>query len=292
MENKDKLNFDIENEFYINKYGDISIFDCHTHLFDEKIYPNLDEYINYAKLNKVKCMVNTSTCLEDFAICLDIKNKYPNLVYSCLGIHPEYAHLCKENSKYIESSFDFIKSKEDSIVGIGEIGLDYHYLDNLDSSEKELIKSLQKELFIKQINLARELNLPIVVHSRDASLDTFNIVKEHCSSMKVYMHCYSQSKELAREYLKLDCSFYFGIGGVLTFKNSKVLKEVVEIVPIQNLVTETDSPYLAPTPNRGKLNRSEYILYVLDEIARIKNISIQEANSIINSNCRRLFNVK
>jgi TatD DNase family protein len=165
------------------------------------------------------------------------------------------------------------------VIAIGEIGLDYYW-------SKDYV-DLQKEMFIKQINIAKEYNLPIIVHSRSASNDTYTILKENMT--KGVLHCYSQSLEMAYEYVKLG--YYLGIGGVLTFKNSKEIKEVVEMIDLKHLVIETDGPYLAPTPYRGKLNKPAYLKYVIEEIARIKNLSVDDVKKSLENSTNLLFGI-
>ena len=185
---------------------------------------------------------------------IDLVNKYPN-VYGTLGIHPE-----EVDNDY---NLDIVINNLDNpkIVGIGEIGLDYHYTkDNIDK---------QKELFIKQLDIANTYNLPIVVHSRDAIEDTYNILKNY--NLKGSIHCFSSSLEMARKFI--DFGYKIGVGGVITFKNGKKLREVVVGISINDILTETDSPYLSPEPFRGKENNPSNVYYVVKEIAGIKGIS-------------------
>lgn len=259
------------------------IIDTHIHLYSEEIDKDIDNYLDDNFSNDVIELFNTADSYESFEKILSLSSKYPGKVHSILGIHPEYANYGEE---YLEKSIEFIRANKDKIVAVGEIGLDYHF----DKSEENKIN--QKHYFIKQIELAKELGLPIVVHSRDASLDTYEIIAEHCKGMKVDLHCYSSSKEVAENYLRLkDVEVYFGVGGVLTFKNNVVTKEVVEHIPLERILTETDAPYLTPVPFRGKLNNPKYIKYVLEKIAEIKKMSVFEVNEIINNNVRRFFNV-
>ena len=168
------------------------------------------------------------------------------------------------------------------IVAVGEIGLDYYW----DKEKREI----QKEWFVRQLRLAKELKKPVVIHSREAAADTMEILKAEVSKEISYeMHCYSYSSEMAAEYLKMG--FYLGIGGVLTFKNAKKLKEVVEIAPIERLLLETDCPYLAPVPNRGKRNDSTNIHYVAEELARLKGMTPEEVIRITEENARRFYRI-
>lgn len=189
---------------------------------------------------------------------VELIKEYPN-TYGTLGIHPDEVKFnnVDELEKLIKNS---------KIVGIGEIGLDYHY----GKGDMEL----QKELFIEQIKIARENNLPIVIHSRDAAEDTYSILKEHAKNMKIVMHCFSYSLYMAKKFIKLGAKL--GIGGVVTFKNSKTLVEVVKEIPLEYLVLETDSPWLSPEPFRGKLNEPKNISIIAEKIAEIKEISVEE----------------
>lgn len=172
---------------------------------------------------------------------------------------------------------------QERVVAIGEIGLDYYW----DSPKREM----QKQWFIRQLELARELALPVIIHSRDAAKDTMEILKEQkAEEIGGVIHCFSYSVEIAREYLNMG--FYLGIGGVLTFSNAKKLKEVVEMAPLERLVLETDCPYLAPVPNRGKRNDSLNLSYVAEEIARIKQVAYQEVADITFDNAERLYRLK
>lgn len=189
---------------------------------------------------------------------IELINQYEK-AYGTIGIHPD---------EVLVNSLDEIECllNDSKVVGIGEIGLDYHYGKN--NVEK------QKEYFIKQIEMAKKYNLPIVVHSRDAAQDTYNILKEYASDMKIVMHCYSYSLEMAKKFLELNIKF--GIGGVVTFKNSKNLVEVVKELPLEYFVLETDSPWLTPEPFRGKLNEPKNIPIIAEKIAEIKEISVEE----------------
>ena len=183
-----------------------------------------------------------------------------------------------------EENFAWLKStcSLPKIVAVGEIGLDYYW----DEPDREI----QKKWFRRQLELAKEENLPIIIHSRDAAKDTLDIMKEmECNKMSGVVHCFSYSKEIAREIL--DMGFYLGIGGVVTFQNAKAIKEVVEYAPLDRILLETDSPYLAPAPHRGKRNSSLYIPLIAQEIARIKEIEYDEVIQATNKNAKRLFRI-
>ena len=169
--------------------------------------------------------------------------------------------------------------KEEKVVAVGEIGLDYYW----DNEPREV----QKKWFIRQLELARELDLPVLIHSREAAADTMEIMKEHAKGLIGVIHCYSYSKEMAQEYIKMG--FYIGVGGVVTFKNAKKLKEVVENIPLTSIVLETDCPYMAPEPNRGKRNNSAYIRYVAEKIAELKGITYEEVVEQTEKNARDMY---
>lgn len=247
--------------------------DTHVHLNSEK-YDNISEIIKRAKDVGVSKMIVSGYDFASSVKAVEIANAYDG-VYASVGLHPSD---CKdEKDKQLNWLKDLVKEKK--VIAIGEIGLDYYW--------DKTFSDLQKEMFILQIEIAKENSLPIVVHSRDASLDTWNILKD--SSVKAVLHCYSGSLEMAREYVKKG--FYLGIGGVLTFSNSKAIKEVVEEIDLNFLVSETDAPYLTPHPFRGKLNYPEYVVYVVEEISRIKNLAISEVALNIEKNVRKLFKI-
>ena len=231
------------------------VIDTHCHLGVDD-YDNIQEIIkNFEGNIMIASGVDTKTNKE----VLELISKYDN-IYGTLGIHPEYANeYTNEDIEFIENNINNPK-----VVGVGEIGLDYHY----DGINKEK----QKELFIKQIELAKKYNKTIVVHTRDASLDTFNTIKEMNINVSITIHCFSESLEMANEYVKLGCKL--GIGGVVTFKNGKKLKEVVKNIDISNIVLETDSPYLSPEPYRGMKNEPKNVLIVAEEIAKIKDMEV------------------
>lgn len=240
------------------------MIDTHCHL---DCINNIENIIN-----KFDGILITSGCDDKSNLkVIELVNKYSN-VYGTLGIHPEFA-----DENY---NLDIIlKNLENpKILGIGEIGLDYHY--NKDNMEK------QKELFIKQLDIAKKFNLPVVIHSRDSIDDTYNILKKY--KLKGSIHCFSSSLEMAKKFIKLG--YKIGVGGVITFKNGKKLKEVVNGIHIKDILTETDSPYLSPDPNRGKENNPSNVYYVIKEIARIKNINEDEVIIISMKNAEEVFN--
>lgn len=249
------------------------LVDTHCHLFKE-YYENIEEEINTSLENNVELLICASTSLKDINEVISLANTYPN-VYACIGIHPEECNDSIEEFKYIlENNKDNKK-----IVAIGEIGLDYYY--GKETREKQL------EIFDLQLSLAEEHSLPVVIHSREATLDTLEMIKKH--KVKGVMHSYTGSLEIAHEYMKLG--FYFGVNGILTFKNTKI-GEVIKDIPLNRLLLETDSPYLTPEPFRGKVNSSKYIPFIAKRIADIKKVDIEEVSRITLENTYNIFDLK
>ena len=244
--------------------------DTHCHLSVED-YDDIDKVIEENKNASVDKIVVSGCSRESIEEVMNLKDKY-DMVYVTIGYHPEYADTVTE------SDLDYLKSLlgEKKVVGIGEIGLDYHYTK--DNKDKQIW------LFEEQLKIAEEFNLPVVIHSRDATMDTINTLKKY--KVKGIIHCFSGSLETANIYISMG--FLLGIGGVVTFKNSK-LKDVVKEVPLESIVLETDSPYLAPVPFRGKINSSKYLEFIANFIADIKNISVDELAEITSRNASSLF---
>lgn len=249
------------------------LIDTHCHL-DEEDYIDVDKVI----INMDKNIMIASGCnIKTSKRVLSLVNRYDN-IFGTIGIHPnEIEDMNEDNLKFIEESLNNSK-----IVGIGEIGLDYHY--GIENKEK------QKEYFIKQINIAKKYNKPIVIHSRDAALDTYNILSEHLGKLKAVMHCYSYSYEMALKYK--DLGVLFGIGGILTFKNSEKLKKIVLDLDLSSFVLETDSPYLSPEPFRGQKNEPKNVELVAEEISKLKNIPKEKVVSVTTKNAISLFDLK
>lgn len=254
------------------------IFDTHAHYddsaFDEDRDTLLHELHESGAVDKI---VNIGASMRGCHDTVKLAGQY-DFIFGAIGVHPE--DISQVDETFMKQLIAW--SSNEKIVAIGEIGLDYHY--------DEPAPALQKHWFARQIALAREVKLPIVVHSRDAAKDTIDIMQaEKASELGGVIHCYSYSKETARTFL--DMGFYFGIGGVLTFKNGRKLKEAVTYLPLDRLVVETDCPYLAPVPFRGKRNQSDYISYVLNALAELKGISREEAERITYENGHRLYGI-
>ncbi len=252
------------------------IFESHAHYDSSKFSEDREELLNSMQENGIDTIVNVGATWESVTTVLELAQGHP-IVYAALGVHPD------EVGDLNEERFAFLKAQcqKEKVVAVGEIGLDY-YWDN-ESHD------VQKKWFIKQLELARELDLPIVIHSRDAAEDTLKIMKQHAQGMRGVIHCFSYSKEMAEEYVKMG--FHIGVGGVVTFKNGKKLKEVVEAIPIERILLETDSPYLAPEPHRGKRNSSLYLPHVAQTIADIKGLTYEEVVAQTERNGKELFNI-
>ena len=252
------------------------IFDSHAHYDSSQFDEDRAELLNSMQENGVGMIVNVCADWDSVTEVVDLVQSYP-FIYAAVGMHPD------EVGDLDEGRFEFLKAqcKKEKVVAVGEIGLDY-YWDN-ESHD------IQKKWFVRQLDLARELGLPVIIHSRDATEDTLKIMKEHAQGLRGVIHCFSYSKELAEEYVKMG--FHIGIGGVVTFKNGKKLKEVAEIVPLERILLETDCPYLAPEPYRGKRNSSLYIPHIAQAIADIKGISYEEVVAQTERNAKMLFRI-
>lgn len=250
----------------------IMIFDTHAHYDDERYNLNLDYLADEMRVNGVGAIL---TCSTDYKSCkksIEIAEKF-NDIYAAVGVYPHETHKAKWDKQKLINLANHPK-----VVAIGEIGLDYYYDD--------APKQLQKEWLINQIEVANELQLPISFHDRDAHKDTLEILKQY--RPKGVLHCFSGSAEMAREIIKLG--MYVGIGGVVTFKNARVIVDVVKSIALDRILIETDAPYMAPVPMRGKTNRSDYLVYVAEKIAEIKGVTTQQVIDGTFNNAKQLFN--
>lgn len=256
------------------------IFDTHAHYDDRAFDEDREELIASLKDKGVEAVTNIAVTLNSSKVAVEYTKKY-DFFYGTVGVHPSDIEDMDQSD-----AMDILKKlavENEKIVAIGEIGLDYHY-DNID-------KAKQQKHFAAQMELAKELSLPIVVHSRDAAKDTLDIMNAtRAKDIGGVVHCYSYSKEQARDYLNMG--FFFGIGGVLTFKNAKAIKEVVDYVPLSNIVIETDAPYLSPDPFRSKRNDSSRLPYVVQAIADIKKVSVEQVYEETWNNAHRLYRIK
>jgi len=252
-----------------------SIFDTHAHYDDKAFDEDRDALLASLPENGIARVVNVGSSVGACRRTIELMNRY-DFIYGALGVHPS------DCGELDEESFVWLKSQLslEKCVAVGEIGLDYYW----DDVEREV----QKKWFVRQLNLARECGKPVIIHSRDAAKDTVDIMNaEKAGEIGGVIHCYSYTKETARDFLNMD--YYFGIGGVLTFNNAKKLKEAVEYIPLDKIVLETDCPYLSPVPNRGKRNSSLNLPYVVTVLAEIKGISEEEVRRIVWENSVRLY---
>ena len=251
------------------------IFDTHAHYDDEAFDEDREQLLGSLQSHGIEAVTNVGASIKTSENTIKLTEKY-SYIYGAIGVHPN------ETGELNDEKFNWLKenSSRSKVVAIGEIGLDYYW--------EEPDHETQKTWFVRQLNLAKEVKLPVIIHSRDAAKDTLDIMKvEHSQDVGGVIHCYSYGKEMAREYLTMG--FYLGIGGVLTFKNARKLKEVVEYMPLDQLVLETDCPYLAPVPNRGKRNTSLNLPFVVREISIIKGIPEETVMEITSSNAKRLY---
>ena len=254
------------------------IFETHAHYDDEKFDEDRVELLSHLlKENNIGNIVNVGASFRGCKDSLDLASNYDN-VYAAVGIHPEELDdMTDENLAWIKANANHPK-----VVAIGEIGLDYYWMKEEDQRAKQRI------WFEKQMDLAKELNLPVIIHSREAAEDTLNTIKRYnTQNVKGIVHCYSYSKEIAAEYVKMG--WYIGVGGVVTFKNSKKLVETVEAIPLESIVLETDCPYMAPVPHRGERNSSIFLSHVAEKIAEIKGVSVREVEDITYENALKVY---
>ena len=253
------------------------IIDTHAHYDDERFDEDRDVLIRSFSENGIEAAVTVCADLKSLTDVPLLVEKYDRL-FGAAGLHPDdVGDLNAETEKIIE---DLVNRP--GFVAVGEIGLDYHW--NVEPRE------VQKDAFRRQIDIAKRAGKPIMVHSRDAAADTMNVIKESdAATAGGIIHCYSGSVEMAREYV--DMGFYLGIGGVVTFGNAKTLKEVVRNIPLSSLVLETDCPYLAPVPYRGKRNSSLYLPYVVSAIAELKECSGEEVIETTRNNVKELLGI-
>ena len=253
------------------------LIDSHAHLDDNRFDADRDRLIKSLKEFGIDLIINPGSDLQTSIKAVSLAEQYEN-IYAAVGVHPHSAKEMDDSTVEILKSF----TGRDKVVAIGEIGLDYHY----DNSPRDV----QRKRFIEQLHLAKEVNLPVIIHSRDAAGDTFDILKDaQDGSLEGVLHCYSGSVEMAREYIKLG--FYISLAGPVTFKNSRVLKEVAKDVPLDKLLIETDSPYLTPEPYRGKRNEPIYVRYVAGTIAEVRGLAFEEVAKATSENAKRLFRI-
>lgn len=251
------------------------IFESHAHYDNEQFHKDREALFKEFPEHDIQYVINIGSDMRSSRISIELAKRYA-FIYAAVGVHPHDVSDMKEED--LESLLHF--AAYNKVVAIGEIGLDYHY----DYSPR----SVQKLWFREQLKLAKELELPVIIHSREASKDTFDLVMEaELGERAGVIHCYSGSPEMALEYVKKG--YYIGVGGVITFKNAKKLVETVEAIPLDKILIETDAPYLAPVPHRGKRNDSRYLSEVIKAIAEIKGVTEEEVEEVTYNNGKRLF---
>lgn len=251
-------------------------FESHAHYNDEQFNEDRDEILSNLKNHNVGYVVNIGADMKSSLESIKLSEKY-DFVYASVGVHPHDAKNVKEED------YDTLKEwlQKDKVVALGEIGLDYHY----DYSPREK----QIEVFTNQLKICENVTKPVIIHSREACQEVFDIIKAS-KVRKGVIHAYSGSVEMAKEYIKLG--FYIGVGGVVTFKNAKKLVDVVNNIPLEKILIETDSPYLTPTPFRGTRNNSQYLAQIVDKISEIKQITHSEVEETTFLNAKSFFNIK
>ena len=252
----------------------MKLVDTHAHIYDKQFKPDFDEIIDRIS-KELEFIVSIGYDLESSEKSVDLAEKYP-FIYGVVGVHPTDI---KKYSDTVERKLEEL-ARNEKVVAIGEIGLDYHWMEDP--------KEIQEEIFRRQMELSRRVGLPVVIHTRDAMEDTVKILEDY-KDVGGIMHCYPGSYETAE---KLIDRYYFGIGGVVTFKNNKVTKETVKKLPIEKIVIETDCPYLTPEPFRGKRNEPVYVRYIAEEIARIKEMPLEKVIEITTENAKKVYNIK
>ncbi|MTI82086.1 MAG: TatD family deoxyribonuclease [Firmicutes bacterium] len=256
----------------------MSLIDSHAHLDDQRFDEDREEVIKRAKENGLSNIINIGHDMQSSRSSVQLAEKYP-FIFAAVGVHP---HDAKDvPNDYLKQLEEL--SRHDKVLAIGEIGLDYYY----DMSPREV----QKKVFLEQLNLAKELNMPVIVHLRDAYGDFLEIMrKERLEPTTGVMHCFSGSSEVAKECL--DMGFYISFAGPITFKNAPKVREAASQVPLNKLLVETDCPYLTPVPYRGKRNEPAYVQYTAEQLATVKEISIEELSSAVTDNTKKLFGNK
>lgn len=253
------------------------IFETHAHYDDEKFDDDRDMLIPTLLSGKICNMINVGSSIESSRKSIALAEKYEK-VYGAVGVHPsDIADLNDETFAWLRQ-----QASHKKVVAIGEIGLDYYW------DKEEEVRQAQRYWFKKQMELAKECHLPVIIHSRDAAEDTMRLMKSvHAEEIPGVIHCYSYSPEMAKEFVKMG--YYIGVGGVVTFKNAKKLKETVEQIPLERILLETDAPYMAPEPHRGSRNHSGNLIYVAEKIAELKGVSVEEVEEVTEKNARKLF---
>ncbi len=257
--------------------------DSHCHLAFNDLYSNLEYYLNLMKENKISRALSVATNPQDQLRVIELINKY-DFIFGSVGIHPD--EILDEDFNFSES-YLYELAKHEKIIAIGETGLDYYRLD-LNEEQKQV--SIQKDRFIKHMHVAAKLDLPLIIHTRgDSYNDVLDMMRDH-GMKKAVMHCFTENLEVAKR--SLDLGYYISISGIVTFKNATQVQEVAKYVPLDRLLIETDAPFLAPVPFRGKLNHPALLIHTAQYIAGLKNISLEEIAFHTTDNFNRLFLMK
>ena len=253
------------------------IFETHAHYDDESFTGDREQLLRSLPEKGIGRVINVGASIETTKTTLKLAEKY-DFIYAAVGVHPsDISGLNEETYVWLKE-----QTKLPKTAAVGEIGLDYYW-----DKDPEIQKA-QRYWFARQMELAKEAELPVIIHSRDAAADTMEVMKSvHAEEIPGVIHCYSYSKEMAQEFIKMG--YYIGVGGVVTFKNAKKLKETVETIPLERILLETDCPYMAPEPHRGTRNDSTNIPYVIAKIAELKGITAEEVERVTEKNARRLF---
>lgn len=253
------------------------IFETHAHYDDDRFEEDRHKLLTELPKAGIGVVINCGASAQGNYDTIALAQQHAH-VYGALGIHPSNIEDMNEDF------FAWMKQnlQQDKMVAVGEVGLDYYW------DKEPVVQENQRYWFGRQLDLAREMRLPVIIHSRDAAADTMRVMKEHqAEEIPGVIHCFSYSKEMAQEFIKMG--YYIGVGGVVTFKNAKKLIETVEVIPLERILLETDCPYMAPEPYRGKRNSSLYLPYVVEKIAQIKGVSTEEVERVTEANARALF---
>lgn len=253
------------------------IFETHAHYDDERFTEDRDQLLSAMPEKGIKRIINVGASIETTETTLALAEQY-DFVYAAVGVHPsDISGLNEETFAWLSA-----QAKWEKTVAVGEIGLDYYW------DKEEEVQKKQQYWFARQLELAREASLPVIIHSRDAAADTMEVMKQqNASEIPGVIHCYSYSKEMALEFIKMG--YYIGVGGVVTFKNAKKLKETVAEIPLERILLETDCPYMAPEPHRGERNDSSYLPFVVQKIAELKGVTPEQVERVTEQNARALF---
>ncbi|MCI5997357.1 MAG: TatD family hydrolase [Peptoniphilaceae bacterium] len=255
----------------------MKIVDSHCHIDDERFDSDREELISLFEENEIDFLIDPASDVNSGRKILELVKKYDK-IYGAVGIHPHEVEGITQ--KQLDEIYEMSFAKK--IVAIGEIGLDYYY----DNSPKDK----QKEIFRKQMEIAKKRKLPVIIHTRDAMGDTYDILSEFRGEVIGVMHCYTGSLEMAKRFMELG--YYISISGAVTFKNAVNVREMAKEIPLDNLLVETDSPYLTPEPHRGKRNEPKFVRLVAEKIAELKNMEVNDLIYNTNSNARNLFSIE